>query len=148
MAGVDPVTMLVLQAGAGLVASKQQAKAQSAAANAARQSQIQAINQVQEIRERQRRERLRRGLATQRARFASQGLGRGGSADAVLKGLALESDRATEDERSLNALRIGDINNAFDQRRRKNLLEASNAKRRTAFDLLSKGLNSFSLLEG
>jgi len=130
-----------------LVRQRQQAKAQNAAASAAAQSQIQQINQAQAIRERQRREQLRRGLATQRARFAAQGLGRGGSAGAVLKGLAMETDQATNDDRSLNSLRIGDISNTLDLRRRKNLLDASNATRRSAFNLLGKGLNTLSLLD-
>ena len=135
--------MTVLQ----LAQARQQARVQNQAAEAAAQSQTLQIRRAQEIRERERRERLRRALATQRAQFGSQGLGRGGSAEAVLKGLATETDRAIQDDRSLNALRIGDINRAFDQRRRRNLLKASDPRRRLAFGLLERGLNSFSLLE-
>ncbi len=135
--------MTVLQ----LAQAQQQARAQNAAAGAAAQSQIQQIRRTQEIRERERRERLRRALATQRAQFGSQGLGRGGSAEAVLKGLATDTDRAIQDNRSLNDLRIGDINRAFDLRRRRSLLDASDIRRRSAFGLLERGLNSFSLLE-
>ena len=135
--------MTVLQ----LAQAQKQARAQNHAAAAAAQSQTQQIRRAQEIRERERRERLRRALATQRAQFGFQGLGRGGSAEAVLKGLASKTDRAIQDDRGLNDLRIGDINRTFDQRRRRNLLDASDARRRTAFGLLERGLNGLSLLE-
>lgn len=148
MGGIDPLTALsVLQTGVGLIQQRQQVRAQNAGAEAAAQSQIQQIRRAQEIRERERRERLRRALATQRAQFGSQGLGRGGSAEAVLKGLATETDRANQDDRSLNVLRIGDINRTLNQRRRRSLLDASNFRRRTTFGLLERGLNGFSLLE-
>ena len=130
-----------------LVQQRQQAKAQNAASAAQAQSQIQQIQRRQEIRGRQRREQLKRLLATQRARFASRGVGRGGSARAVLDGLAKETDQDIADERSLNAFPIGRINEALDQRRRRNLLEASTTRRRLAFDLLGRGFKSFSLLE-
>ena len=116
MGGIDPATaMLVLQTGSSLIKQRQQVRAQNAGAEAAAQSQVQQIRRAQEIRERERRERLRRALATQRAQFGSQGLGRGGSAEAVLKGLATDTDRVIQDDRSLNALRIGDINRTLDQ---------------------------------
>lgn len=127
--------------------ARQQARAQNAAAEAAARSQTLQIRRAQEIRERERRERLRRALATQRAQFGSQGLGRGGSAEAVLKGLATDTDRAIQDDRSLNALRIGDINRVLNQRRRRSLLDASDPRRRLAFGLLERGFNSLSLLE-
>ncbi len=127
--------------------ARQQAKAQNAAASAQAQSQIQQIRRQQEIRDRQRREQLKRSLATQRARFASSGVGRGGSAQAVLDGLAKETDQVISDERSLNAFPIGRINSALDRRRRSNLLNASEARRRLAFDLLGRGFKQISLLD-
>lgn len=130
-----------------MIQQKQQARAQNAAAAAVAQSQTQQIRRAQEIRERQRREQLRRGLASQRALFGAQGIGRGGSAGAVLKGLSDETERRIGDERSLNDLRIGDINFGLEQRRRRSLLELSSARNRAAFNLLGKGLNSISLLE-
>ncbi len=130
-----------------LVQQRQQAKAQNAAATAQAQSQVRQIQRRQEIRDRQRREQLKRSLATLRARFASRGVGRGGSAQAVLDGLAKETDQDSADERSLNAFPIGRINDALDIRRRRNLLEASTTRRRLAFDLLGRGLNQISLLE-
>ncbi len=130
-----------------MIRARQQAKAQNAASTAQAQSQIQQIQRRQEIRDRQRREQLKRLLATQRARFASRGVGRGGSARAVLDGLANETDQVIADERSLNAFPIGRINSALDQRRRSNLLKASEARRRLAFDLLGRGFKNISLLE-
>lgn len=130
-----------------MIQAKQQAKAQNTAATAQSQSQIQQIQRRQEIRDRQRREQLKRLLATQRARFASRGVGRGGSAQAVLDGLAKETDQDIADERSLNAFPIGRINEALDTRRRRNLLEASSTRRRLAFDLLGRGFKQISLLD-
>lgn len=137
----------ILQTGIGLIQQRQQARVQNAAAAAAAQSQTQQIRRAQEIRERQRREQLRRALASQRASFGAQGIGRGGSADAVLKGLSEETEKRIGDERSLNDLRIGGINFTLEQRRRRNLLDLSSARNRAAFNLLGKGLQSFSLLE-
>ena len=148
MGGIDPATALfAVKTGIDLIKQRQQARAQNAAAGAVAQSQTQQIRRAQEIRERQRREQLRRVLASQRASFGAQGIGRGGSADAVLKGLSDETERRTQDERGLNDLRIGDINFGLQQRRRRNLLELSSARNRAAFNLLGKGLQSFSLLE-
>ena len=130
-----------------LVQQRQQAKAQNAAARAQADSQTQQIQQAQKIRERQRRDQLRRVLAAQRAQFGARGLSRGGSADAVLKGLALDTERTIQDDRGLNDLRIADINRSLDLRRRRNLLELSSARRRSAFDLFGRGLKSISLLE-
>ena len=130
-----------------MIQARQQAKAQNAVAAAQAQSQVQQIQRRQEIRDRQRREQLKRTLATQRARFASRGVGRGGSAQAVLDGLAKETDQVIAEERSLNAFPIGRINEALDKRRRSNLLEASDIRRRLAFDLLGRGFKQFSLLD-
>ena len=148
MGGINPaMALFVVKTGIGLIQQRQQARAQNAAAAAAAQSQTQQIRRAQEIRERQRREQLRRALASQRASFGAQGIGRGGSADAVLKGLSDDTERRIGDQRSLNDLRIGNINFALEQRRRRNLLELSSTPNRAAFNLLGKGLETFSLLE-
>ena len=130
-----------------LVQQRQQAKAQNAAARAQADSQTLQIQQAQKIRERQRRDQLRRILAAQRAQFGARGLSRGGSAGAVIKGLTQEAEQAIQDDRSLSNLRIADINQSLDLRRRRNLLELSSARRRSTFDLFGRGLKSISLLE-
>jgi len=148
MGGLTSTAVLsVLQSGIGLVQARNQARAQNAAADAAAQSQVQLIQRSQEIGERERRERLRRVLASQRAQFGAQGIGGGGSADAVLQGFTKDTDRAIDDDRSLDALRIGSIDRALAERRRRNLLEASRAQTRVVFGQLGRTLGGLSLLE-
>ncbi|MBC8337137.1 MAG: hypothetical protein H8E39_00460 [Alphaproteobacteria bacterium] len=151
MGGVDPATaMLVLSTGAEMIAAKRNANAANAAnaaASAEAQSRIQQIQQAQQIRDSQKRERLRKTLAQQRSRFGARGIGRGGSADAVLRGLTNETERNIADQRGLNALSINDIQGDLQQRRQQNLLEASTRQRRAAFSLMKKGLGHIPLLE-
>lgn len=130
-----------------MIQAKQQAKAQNVAADAAAQSQNLQIQRQQEIRERQRRDLLKRTLASQRAGFAARGIGGGGSANAVLQGLEKDTENTIAEERSLNAFPIDRINTSLSQTRRRNLLEASDIRRRGAFNLLGKGLNAFSLFD-
>ncbi len=129
------------------IQANQQAKAQNAAAQSAVNRQTQQIERAQEIRERQRRDLLRRNLATQRARFASRGIAGGGSVDALLRGLSKETDQAVADDRFSSDLRIGTISNTFENTRRRNLLELSDIRQRAAFNLLGKGLNGLNLLK-
>jgi len=129
------------------IQARQQAKAQNAAAQSAANFQTQQIGRAQEIRERQRRDLLGRNLASQRARFASRGIAGGGSVDALLRGLSKETDQAVADDRFSSDLRIGNINNTFENTRRRNLLELSDIRQRAAFNLLGKGLNGLNLLK-
>jgi hypothetical protein len=138
--------MFVLKSGADMIASQRNARATNAAATAEAQSRTQQIQQTQMIGERRKREQLRLNLARQRARFGATGIGRGGSADAVLRGLTNETDRIIAEERSLNAFPINRINAGLRQTRR-NLLEASSARRRKAFLTLGQDLSGISLLE-
>lgn len=129
------------------IQARQQTKAQNAAARSAANSQAQQIQRAQEIRERQRRDLLGRNLATQRARFASRGISGGGSVDALLRGLSKVTDQAIADDRFSNDLRIGNINNVFENTRRRNLLELSSSRQRAAFNLFGKGLKGLNLLK-
>lgn len=149
MGGFEPmIAMAALQTGMNMVQAKQQARAQNAAAEASAQFQMQQAQQQQAIRERDRRERLRQALASQRAQFGAQGLGGGGSADAVLKGLTDETERAIQDDRDLMSLSLEALNNRLEQQRRRNLLDLSDYRRRAAFGALQRGLGGFkSLLE-
>lgn len=159
MGGFTPtIAMAALQTGLQLVQAKQQARAGNAAAASAAQFQRQQAEQAQAIRERDRRERLRRVLASQRARFGAHGIGGGigtgvgagggGSAEAVLTGLANDTERAIADERERLGLSFQALERDLAERRRRNLLELSNARRRLAFGALETGLGGFtSLLE-
>jgi len=147
------IAMTALQTGLQLVQAKQQARTDNAAAASAAQFQRQQAEQAQAIRERDRRERLRRALASQRARFGAQGIGGGigiggGSAEAVLTGLANDTERAIRDERERLGLSFQALERDLAERRRRNLLELSSARRRLAFGAVERGLGGFtSLLE-
>jgi len=105
------------------------------------------LRRNQETEERQRREQLRRALATQRARFGAGGVSpAGGSAEALLTGLAAKEETNIQAGRGLTDFRIEQINNDLAERRRRNLLEQSSARNQTIFNLLSKGARRISLL--
>lgn len=144
----EAAALFALKTGIELVQAKQQARTQNAAAESAAQFQRQQAEQAQAIRERDRRERLRRVLASQRAQFGAQGIGGGGSAEAVLKGLTNDNERAIQDERERLGLSFAALDRDVAERRRLNLLEVSNTRRRLAFGTLERGIGGFtSLLE-
>jgi hypothetical protein len=146
MGGMLPsAAMAALQMG---LDADQQKNAQSQAKAEAR-AQAKQIEQTQEIAARQRREQLRRALATQRARFGAQGVAaESGSAEATLSGLEAEAMREEAESRSLSELRIGRLNDQLDWQRRRNLLDASSSRYRSAFSLVQRGLRSVPLLDG
>jgi hypothetical protein len=120
---------------------------QAAAQEADARGQTEQIRQTQQIEARQRRDRLRRTMATQRARFGAQGLAAGGSSQAVLAGLAAEAEQQSADSRTLAASRINRINNQLAWSQRTNLLEASRPENRMAFGLLQNGFRKVPLLD-
>ena len=144
MGGVLPAAaMSVLQMGF----EAEQARGQTAAQEANARAQTEQIRQIQIIEERKRRDRLRRALATQRARFGAQGIGSGGSSQAVLAGLAAEAEQENADSRARTSSRISQINDQLAWSRKKNLLEASRPGNRMAFGLLQQGFRNVPLLE-
>ncbi|HEC91308.1 MAG TPA: hypothetical protein ENI55_06545 [Alphaproteobacteria bacterium] len=152
MAGFNPMIALsVLQAGQGLIKSARAAgayKNANAALAGRRQAELRQRRQMQEIDARSRRERLRQAMAAQRARFGAQGVSASsGSAGAVLRGLSERSNRAGQDANKLEAFRVGGINERYNMQRRRNLLEASGARKRLAFDLLRQGMRTIPLIK-
>ncbi len=144
MGGVLPTAaMSVLQMGFEAAQESSQMAAQEANARA----QTEQIRQNQQIEGRQRRDRLRRALATQRARFGAQGVGSGGSSQAVFAGLAAEAEQENADTRALASTRINRISDQLTWSRRKNLLEASRPGNRMAVGLLQQGFRNVPLLE-
>ena len=144
MGGVLPAAaMSVLQMGF----EAEQARNKMAAQEANARAQTEQIRQNQIIEERKRRDRIRRALATQRARFGAQGIGSGGSSQAVLAGLAAEAEQEHADSRAQTSSRISQINDQLAWSRRKNLLEASRPGNRMAFGLLQQGFRNVPLLE-
>jgi hypothetical protein len=145
MGGMLPTAaMSVVQFGM----DRAQQNAARAEAKADARAQTRQVQQTQEIQSRERRDQLRRALATQRARFGAQGIAAGGgSAEAALAGLQAEAARDEQDAASLGNLRIDRINEQFGQQRRRNLLDASQARYRSAFSLMQRNLRSVPLLD-
>jgi len=142
MASVLPtVAMTALQYG---MDSAQQ-KATRAARKSETVTQINQLRYAQQIEDRDRRDRLRRAVAAQRARFGSQGIASSGTANAVLGGLAAETDQQIATAGEMTALRVNKV--IDDSSRRRSLLEASSPKSRLSFSLMQKGLRTIPLIE-
>lgn len=125
-----------------------QQKNSQSEAKADAQAQTQQIQQQQEVQLRERREQLRRAMATQRARFGAQGLASGaaGSTESTLSGLEGEAARDEQDASSLSSLRIDRINDDLEYQQRRSLLDASSTRYRSAFSLMQQSLRSVPLL--
>ena len=125
-----------------------QQKAAQAEAKVDARAQTQQVQQQQEIQSRERRDQLRRALATQRARFGAQGIAAGGgSAEAALGGLEAEAARDEQDAASVGSMRISRIDDELSSQRRRNLLDASSSRYRSAFSLMQRSLRSVPLLD-
>jgi hypothetical protein len=137
------VAMSAVQMG---LETAQQNRAEDAAKQQAR-AQAEQLQEAQSIASQQRQDQLRRALASQRARFAAQGIAPDtGSADATLGGLEADAAQADANAQSLTDLRVGNLYDSLSQRR--NLLDASDPRYRTAFSLLQRSLRSVPLLDG
>jgi len=130
---------MALQVGMDFLMKQQQAKASNRTAQAQADAQSASITRSQEIEARRKRDALKRITATQRARFGAQGTGgRGGSADAVLGGLARPIEEDIENSRLIAGDRVNQIQNGLNQTKRVNLLEASSPVRRLIYSNLRK----------
>jgi hypothetical protein len=110
--------------GLNFALAERSARRQSGAANADRDRQIAEIQTRDAEARREEEARLRRSLASQRARAGAAGVGgRGGSSEAVLRGLIEESEAGLAAGESLSAQRIGNIRSSASAARRRNLLD-------------------------
>lgn len=109
---------------------------------------IAALRQREAEEAREQRELLAERLAAQRARAGAAGIaGRGGSSQAVLRGL-IEDARAEERFREAEAARrIDEIQSEAGQARRRNLLELVGDTSRSSLSLLGSGGRRRSLLD-
>jgi|APTNR8051073442_1049403.scaffolds.fasta_scaffold00115_63 hypothetical protein len=124
MGGFVPAAALsALQIGISTAQQERRADAANAVAKADAKAKIAQMQLAEAADERERKARLQRALATQRARLGAQGLGSGGSTDAVLAGLTKESALSALDQRRLNDLRMDHINAQASAQRRNNLLD-------------------------
>jgi hypothetical protein len=151
---VPAAAMSVLQLGAQsaqrnlqIAQQKQQAELARATEEAQARGQIEQIQQSARMSERERQDAIKRALATQRARYGAQGIGAGGSADAVLAGMAAEAQRETQEIRKTAQLRINQIREQGAWQNTRNLLDASQFANRSAFNLVQQGLRTVPLLD-
>jgi hypothetical protein len=132
--------------GLNLALADQAQKRQAKEINAARDDDIRKIEQRDAEEQRRAADRLRRQLATQRARAGAAGLGNSASSTAVLRGLvqqAAELDQALRDESSQA---IEAINQGARNARRANLLDLANTTARRGLSQLG-GSQRSSLLD-
>ena len=125
--------------GLNLALAQQAASRQSRAIGADRDRQIEAIQQRDEEALREQRERLRRQLATQRARAAAAGVGSGGSSDAVLRGLIEEAEAGATARSLQSGQRNEDIRRHARTSRQRNLLELVGGATQSNARLLGTG---------
>ena len=110
--------------GLNFALAERAAKRQSRAIDAERDQQIAEIQARDAELRREEEARLRRELASQRARAGAAGVGgRGGSSEAVLRGLIDETEAELAAREGLSALRISDIRSSASEARRRNLLD-------------------------
>lgn len=110
-------------------------------------AQVQQARQTQALDQDDRRDRLRRTLATQAARFGAQGIASsGGSAEALLSGMQADNDRQDVEEEAVTSSKIANIESQADWQRRRNLLSAAKPDYKSSFSLMQLGLRSVSLL--
>ncbi|MCA0342454.1 MAG: hypothetical protein LCH99_22340 [Proteobacteria bacterium] len=136
MGGFVPAAALsALQIGISSAQQERRADAANAAAKADARAKVAQLQLAEAADERERKARLQRALATQRARLGAQGLGSSGSTDAVLAGLTKESSLSRLDQRRLSDLRIGQINAQASAARRSNLLDLADSRATSALRL-------------
>jgi hypothetical protein len=147
MGGFVPAAALsALQIGISTAQQERRADAANAAARADARAKVAQLQLAEAADERERKARLQRALATQRARLGAQGLGASGSTDAVLAGLTKESSLSGLDQRRLSNLRIDQINDQASSQRRNNLLDRADA-RTTSVLRLGKVLSRANILD-
>ncbi|MBL6945710.1 MAG: hypothetical protein ISR47_03635 [Rhodospirillales bacterium] len=144
MGGIDPISLAVTAA--GMAAARQKSKRAASTARQNAELQARQIRERQAMEARRAREALKKQTATQRARFGASGAGgSGGSGDALLKGLADETERGIDDMYKLNKTKLDGIYQNYANKRRQNLLEASRTRRNGLVTMLdqSTGLSQY-----
>ncbi|MGI9487320.1 MAG: hypothetical protein ACR2RF_15875 [Geminicoccaceae bacterium] len=132
--------------GLNLALADQAQRRQSRTINAERDQQVDAIERRNAEEQRKIEDRLRRQLASQRARAGAAGIGGSASSNAILRGLVEEAsviDQARQQEASQS---VATINSNARNARRNNLLELANNSARRGISLIRRGSRS-SLLD-
>jgi hypothetical protein len=133
--------------GLNFALAQQAARQDSSDINRERDRQIREIQAQNEEQRRRQQQALRRRLAAQRARAGAAGVGVGGSAQAVLRGLTEEVEADQEASDTAAARRIADLRRRAGQQRERNLLELVGGATRSTLGLLGGGSSRRSLLD-
>lgn len=111
-------------------------------------AQAKQVRYAQVSEEQERRERLRRAIASERARMAARGLSPlTGSSAAIISGLVANAARETNRDKTLADMRIGRLNDRQESNSNRNLLVSELPRYRSAFSLLQRGVQQTSLLD-
>lgn len=140
--------LTALQLGLEVAQKKAAQKDAREAQKADAKAQAAQIRQAQAIDQRERRERLRRALAAQRARFGAQGLSpHGGSSAAVLSGLVSSAEAKDRGLREMTKLRLQRLDDQLDAKGSSSLLQTAYPIARSGISLVGRGINRSSLLD-
>ena len=132
--------------GLNLALAEQAQRRQSRTINAERDQRIDAIERRNAEEQRRTAERLRRQLASQRARAGAAGVGGSATSNAILRGLVEEADAVGQARQEEAAQSIATLNRNARNARRNNLLDLAGGSARQGISLLSQGSRS-SLLD-
>lgn len=132
--------------GLNLALADQAQKRQSRTINAERDQRIDAIERRNAEEQRKTQERLRRQLASQRARAGAAGLGGSATSNAILRGLVEEASATGQARQQEASQSIATLNRNARNARRSNLLDLASGSARQGISLLNQGSRS-SLLD-
>ena len=132
--------------GLNLALAQQAAQRQSGDIKAERDRQVRAIRERDQEALRQQQETLRRRLAAQRARAGAAGIGGGGSADAVLRGLVEEAEASEQARSAASNRQISNIRRSASRSRRNSLLDLAGGTGSSALSLLGRRSGSLTSL--
>ncbi len=129
-------------AGLNLALADQAQRRQSRTINSERDQRIDSIERRNAEERRGIEDRLRRQLASQRARAGAAGIGGSASSNAILQGLIEEASVADQTSQQEASQSIATINRNARSARRNNLLELADSSARRGISLLSRGTGS------
>jgi hypothetical protein len=122
--------------GLNLALADQAQRRRSRSINAERDDRIGAIERRSAEEQRRIAERLRRQLASQRARSGAAGVGGSASSNAILRGLIEEASVAEQNEQQETSQAISTLNRNARNARRNNLLDLADSSTRQGLSLL------------
>ena len=132
--------------GLNLALAERAQRRQSRTIDADRDRRVEDVERRNAEEERRAADRLRRELASQRARSGAAGVGGSASANAILRGLVEEASVAEQERQQEASQSIATLNRNARNARRNNLLNIAGSSARQGISLLSRGSGS-SLLD-